>query len=46
MLRNSAELIACGLPKRHADETKVRAGLVETVPGEEALRKVRESLGR
>lgn len=29
---------------RRRDE--VRAGLVETVPGEEALRKVRESLGR
>jgi Putative addiction module component len=30
--------------KRRRDE--VRAGLVETVPGEEALRKVRESLRR
>ena len=30
--------------KRRRDE--VRAGLVETVPGEEALRKVRESLGQ
>lgn len=30
--------------KRRRDE--VRAGLVETVPGEEALRKVRDSLGR
>lgn len=29
---------------RRRDE--VRAGLVETVPGEEALRKVRESLGQ
>jgi len=29
---------------RRRDE--VRAGLVETVPGEEALRQVRESLGR
>lgn len=29
---------------RRRDE--VRAGLVETVPGEEALRKVRDSLGR
>lgn len=29
--------------KRRRDEA--RAGLVETVPGEEALRKVRESLG-
>ena len=29
--------------RRRRDE--VRAGLVETVPGEEALRKVRESLG-
>jgi putative addiction module component len=29
---------------RRRDE--VRAGLVETVPGEEGLRKVRESLGR
>lgn len=29
---------------RRRDE--VRSGLVETVPGEEALRKVRDSLGR